>query len=436
MRSCFAAFFCVVVLLSPCVFALQSNSWRAADLPSRPVAISSAGSVLWACGADELIAESKDGGQSWNVKHRNENGSVLLTIGFADDENGFAAGTGGKLLLTQDGGATWAPVHTDGNTIYNASFSDGHNGMIQTPSAIEYTHDGGATWNEVSFLKSGQDLKKFQFVLALAVVDSNRMAILLKEGPAAYYDQRIIVTNDGGKNWKTENLEHATLRTLLVRDGSYWALGTEVIDTNNRGGHAVSLAMHSSDAENWVKQPRPAREIEACTSGGCLLWDGAGVNPFVPEPSYWTFPPIKSMSTRWAVTKSTICIITGELQCAAASPSSTVPAHNNDTPIPAVITPPALGAPTPSGLHCLLCPAERIIVDQKYSGIAEIDLDLTVATNGTVSQVTVLKAPTPDIGARFANAAESWVFEPYVENGAPVQVHTTIKLKMQVIKSR
>jgi|SRR6185437_9586837 len=262
------------------------------------------------------------------------------------------------------------------------------------------------------------------------------MAILLKEGPAAYYDQRIIVTTDGGKNWKTENIEHVGLRTLLARNKEYWALGIEVIDTNNHGGHAVSLAMHSSDAENWVKQPRPAKEIETCTSGGCLLWDGAGVNPFVPEPSYWTFPPIKPMSDRWAATNSTICIIVGELQCTAASPSSTVPAYNNDTPIPAVITPPALGASIPNGLHCLLCPAERIIVDQKYSGIAEIDLDLIVATNGTVSQVKVLSAPTPDIGARFTTATESWVFEPYVENGTPVQVHTTIKLKTQVIKSR
>jgi len=154
MRSCFAAFFCAVMLLSPCAFALQGNSWRAVDLPSRPVAISATGSILWACGADEMIAESIDGGQSWNVKHRSKNGSVLLTIGFADDENGFAAGTGGKLLLTQDGGATWKPVHTDGNIIYNASFSDERNGMIQTPSAIEFTHDGGATWSEVSFLKS------------------------------------------------------------------------------------------------------------------------------------------------------------------------------------------------------------------------------------------------------------------------------------------
>lgn len=423
-----------VVSSAPAV--TPSAGWRSAELPFKPMDIVSNRDTLWVCGAGEMVAESKDGGESWHVRHSNENGSVLLTIGFANDLNGFAAGTDGALLLTGDGGATWTSVHTDGHTIYNASFSDERNGMIQTPSAVELTHDGGATWSQVSFLRTEQQLKNFQFVLSLAALDSNRMAILVKQGPAAYYDQRIVITKDGGKDWKTENIEHVGLGALLSQHGEYWALGIEVIDRGNHGGHSVSLVMHSADAENWTKQPRPAKEIETCTSGGCLLWNGAGVDPFGAKPSYWTFPPEKPTSAKWAVTNYAICTIVADLLCAGISPAAAVPVYTDDTPIPAVATPPALGSRKPSGLACISCPFERIIVDKEFSGRAEISLDLVIATNGTVSQVRVLHSPTPGIGARYADVAHSWIFEPTLKDGVAVPVHTEVNLNVQVIRNR
>jgi photosystem II stability/assembly factor-like uncharacterized protein len=446
-------FYCVLERLVLCIVLLTAGcaghkhqvvapttvppvtSWRSVELPSHPTSVISSAKLLWVCGADELIADSNDNGRTWQVKHRNSDGSVLLSIGFANDQIGFAAGTDGTLLLTRNGGAMWTSVHTDDDAIYNVSFADEHNGMIQTRWVVKLTHDGGATWSEVSFLRTEPQLKDFQFVLALAVLDTNHMAVLLKQGPATYYDQRIALTQDGGKNWKVENIEHVGIGALFARNGEYWALGGEVIDRSNHGGHSVSLVMHSSDGENWMKQPRPAREIENCSSSGCLLWNGAGVDPFGAESSYWTFPPEKPTSAKWAATNSAICTIIADLQCADVSPSPQVPAYSDDTPMPAVATPPALGAPRQSGLVCISCPFEQFIVDQEFSGRAEIGLDLVIAANGTVSQAKILYAPNPSIGERYVNAARSWVFEPTRRDGVAVQAHTTVKLNVQVIKS-
>ena len=52
---------------------------------------------------------SSDAGEHWQVKHRISDGAMRLNIGFSSDKFGYAAGTGGILLTTEDGGDTWSP---------------------------------------------------------------------------------------------------------------------------------------------------------------------------------------------------------------------------------------------------------------------------------------------------------------------------------------
>jgi hypothetical protein len=58
--------------------------------------------ALWVCGADELVASSDDGGKTWHVVHSSPVGSVLLTIGFANEKFGYAAGSGGPTNVLQN----------------------------------------------------------------------------------------------------------------------------------------------------------------------------------------------------------------------------------------------------------------------------------------------------------------------------------------------
>jgi hypothetical protein len=103
--------------------------------------------------------------------------------------------------------------------------------------------------------------------------------------------------------------------------------------------------------------------------------------------------------------------------------------------LPPLLTPPALGVPRSGGLVCIACPYDPVLVSNKTSGPSEIDLELVIAVDGSVSDVSVAKTPTPELGATLAEEARSWVFEPYVKEGTAVQARTVIKLHIQVIKS-
>src|SRR5271170_6299574 len=87
----------------------SASEWRAQKIPFRVLNITSNGSSMWICGTDETISVSPDSGEHWEIRHRTVDGAVLLNIGFANDKFGYAAGTGGLFLTTEDGGETWAP---------------------------------------------------------------------------------------------------------------------------------------------------------------------------------------------------------------------------------------------------------------------------------------------------------------------------------------
>src|SRR5438270_8733164 len=82
-----------------------------------------------------------------------------------------------------------------------------------------------------------------------------------------------------------------TINNLLVVQGQYWVVGTEVIDRENRGGHAVSVTFHSSDGATWSRGPKPLIDVnDACRPEGCLMWNGAWFDPFVPDGKIFIFP--------------------------------------------------------------------------------------------------------------------------------------------------
>jgi photosystem II stability/assembly factor-like uncharacterized protein len=51
-----------------------ASAWRTVELPARPLNVAENSGTLWVCGADELIAESDDGGKTWTAKHTSRNG--------------------------------------------------------------------------------------------------------------------------------------------------------------------------------------------------------------------------------------------------------------------------------------------------------------------------------------------------------------------------
>lgn len=418
----------------------SASEWRPVALPARALNIAESSGSLWVCGADELITVSADGGKTWTTKHNVRNGRLLLSVGFANKEFGYAIGTGGAILVTSDGGETWNPVSVPSQIVYEASFSDQKHGVIQTARNIYSTVDGGATWNPVQIDLTSEQLKRFTHVLTVVAADANHMAIILSEGNSSAYAYRLLLTKDGGSNWAVSDIPSTGLNKLFARGGEYWFTGMEVIEKDKPGGgYGVPLVMHSPDGETWTHLPRWSKnEFSECNSQGCLYWDGAGVQlPPTTPPNFWAFAAEKAVTAKWAIAKGSICSVGADLKCADVRETQTMPPYlENSSPIPPPIAASPLDAPPSQGLQCLSCDFERIMVTPDYQGVAEVELRLHIGQNGLVEQADIVHATNSGVGERVAKAAKNWIFVPFVKDGVVHPAVTNVKLRVQAIKSK
>jgi hypothetical protein len=428
----------VVLMLS--YVPLSASEWRTVSLPARPLNIAENNGSMWVCGSDELVAVSADGGKTWITKHNVKSGGVLLTLGFSDRKFGYAAGTGGIILTTNDGGDTWNPLSAPSQTIYEASFSDQKHGIIQTPRTIYTTTDGGSTWTPVQIDLANEELKGFKYALTVLAVDATHMAIVLSEGNSAAYPYKLLLTKDGGSKWNVSDVPSTGLSRLVAHDGEYWFTGMEVIEKDKPGGgYGVPLVMHSPDGEKWTHLTRWSKhEFSECNFQGCLYWDGAGVQlPPETPPKFWVFAPEKVVTAKWAIANGSICSVGPDLRCAGVTQTETMPPYlDSSVPIPPPIAAPPLDAPPIQGLQCLSCEFERIMVTPDYQGVAEVELKLHIGLNGLVEQAEIIRATNPTIGERLAASAKNWIFVPFVKDGAVHPAITNIKLRVQAIKSK
>lgn len=417
---------------------VSASEWSTVALQARPLDITANGDVFWVCGADELIANSRDGGKTWNVQHLVTGGALLLAIGAASDRVLYAAGTGGAMLFTKDGGTTWTRMSVPASVIYAASFSDEQHGLIRSTHTIYRTSDGGASWQPITIDLSAADLKGFRWARALVALDPNHMIVVMSDGNSRVDAYKLLMTKDGGGNWRVLDIPSTGLSSIAVHDGEYWVAGFEVIEKDKPGGgYGVPLVMHSADGETWTHLTKWApKEFSECNSQSCLFGDGSGMDfPATSPQKYWTFPSEKAVTAKWAVAHGSICSVGTELKCAAAIPVAAIPSDTG-SPTPTPLAPPPLDAPPAQGLECISCDIERIIVTDDYQGVADVELKIRVGVNGLVDDVQIVRATKPEIGDRIASQVRNWIFVPYEEGGAVHPALMSVKLSVQAIKSK
>jgi photosystem II stability/assembly factor-like uncharacterized protein len=296
--------------------------WHVKSLPFRVFNITSNGSTLWTCGSDETLAVSADSGEHWQLKHQKTGGAVLLNVGFANEKFGYAAGTGGQFLTTEDGGDTWSSHSAGEGTISQVSFSDARHGLIRTYASLLFTSDGGATWALVPAAQNSEEIKEFPYSFSLVALDSEHMAVMMKHGPGQYEDQGLFLTENSGRSWKFSTIPNVTLYSFLRAQGKYWVVGTEVIHKDEPGGgHAVPVALYSSDADKWERSNNDLSACQPemctlCTSAGCLSANGTITGFFSERTSYRAFTPNPALTAKWAADGSAICFAGKTLQCA------------------------------------------------------------------------------------------------------------------------
>ncbi len=318
--------------------------WRIPDLPFRVLNITSAGSSFWICGTEETIAVSRDSGAHWEIKHHTSGGASLSHIDFASPKFGYSAGTGGLLLMTLDGGDAWMPHPGLSETILQISFADPEHGLVRVPKSLLFTTDGGSHWTRVNDRQAPKGAEQYPYTFSLVSLNQSDTAVMMKEGPAQFYAQAFLFTEDSGKTWALLGIPNVTLYSFLRANSQYWAVGTEVIHKDQPGGgYAVPVALHSPDGKNWTHSTNDlsACRLEMCTAcnaQACLSSNGVIARIFSEITTLNAFPPDRNVSTKWAATDSAICFVSGRFQCAGLEPLSRPP-RSGGSPVPAVSTP-------------------------------------------------------------------------------------------------
>ena len=166
----------------------------------------------------------------------------LHSVFFIDENHGWAAGSKGTLLQTEDGGRTWkATSASTDDVVRDIFFLDPQNGWLvcevnqyqlktnEDPRAyLMKTTDGGEKWTRVEI--KGFDVDA---ILVRAVFSRNGRGWAFGEGGAIY------TTRDSGDTWT--RLRSPTRRLLLggtfVDDDRGWVVGAgaTIIQTSDGG---------------------------------------------------------------------------------------------------------------------------------------------------------------------------------------------------------
>jgi protein TonB len=98
----------------------------------------------------------------------------------------------------------------------------------------------------------------------------------------------------------------------------------------------------------------------------------------------------------------------------------------------------AVGA-LPPGTPGLVAPQVITLVEPKYTADAmrqkiqgDVDLDVVVTPEGTVSRAIVVKSLSPDLDMNALKAALDYKFQPATQNGQPVAalVHVSLVFRL------
>ena len=170
----------------------------------------------WAVGTGGTILKTTDGGASWSVQTAPV-GDALHSVDAVDGNHAWVAvGSFGDILRTTDGGSTWEARATgSGDILYAIDFVTADSGwVVGSFGDIRHTADGGLSWMEQ------HDVPPHDWLYGLEFVDAHR-------GWTVGFGGKIMATTDGGATWSLE-LGGVSDRLKDVRflDGDHgWAVG-------------------------------------------------------------------------------------------------------------------------------------------------------------------------------------------------------------------
>ena len=414
----------------------QTNAWLIGNPGFHALAITSNNDAFWVCGPNESIASSPEG-KNWIMHHRASGaGAMLFGIEFFSAKFGYAYGTGGTVLFTNDGGDTWETHHFGSDTILLASFTDPTHGLFRTVPSLFYL-DGSDSPHQI--VQPADTLKRFTFTPFLVALSPDKMTAVLTEGP--YSEGGFLATIDGGKSWSFYDPPSTGIKDLLRVDGKYWATGHEVVDKDKPGGgHGVPMATYSDDGTHWTHTTNEIHPCHweycvICNSQGCLASGTLLVNFFHQTTTYVAIPK-GPLTAKWAVVGRNICTLNQSVNCAALGDSSNTEAPPT-VPLPHEQTAPSLGTKPPTGvLRCVSCSLEPVFIDDKVQGRITVHIVLQIGQDGTVESANVDKSLSPLLAQKIHDQMMTWLFEPPSKENQPIRIKTESDIAVNVIRQK
>lgn len=156
------------------------------------------------CGA---VARAQEGA-GWVGARQGQAGRDLNAVYFADSKRGWAAGDGGLVLHTEDGGRTWSRqnIGTDEN-VDDVYFRDREDGYLLAVNQIFTTEDGGQTWKLSARFPARDFGGAAAELYSVRFTGKKRGWIVgsLSRGDTVV-DSLVLRTADGGATWQRQRV--------------------------------------------------------------------------------------------------------------------------------------------------------------------------------------------------------------------------------------
>lgn len=253
-------------------------TWLAQDSGTKEalydIYFSADGQRGWAVGSGGTILATTDGGDTWRAQDSKTNEILKRIVFAADGQRGWAVGIGGTILATTDGGDTWSSHENVSGNFKDIAINVNGHGVVVIGGLIVVTGDGDMIWQA----------KKSEYLLEGLAFSADA-----KTGFAVGFDGVILVTVDGGSNWRRLNSDtpNDLLGIAIAADGKRgWAVGSRgtILATTNGG-------------DIWRAQPSGTgfwlRDIAFSTDGqhGWVVGSGGTILATVDGGNHWWSAP-------------------------------------------------------------------------------------------------------------------------------------------------
>lgn len=232
----------------------------------------------WAAGNGGLVYRTTDGGRNWLWSSLGDP-STVLAVHFTDANRGWAGNLGGNIYRSLDGGISWTLQYQNPAASFSTIwFADAAEGWALGYQTILHTLDGGAHWTPLPPPAGGVRLNDVHFL------DRNRAW-----GAGAISE--IVVTTDG---WQSSSVQKPRERDHMLEAIAFadaqtgYAVGEQgrIYSTGDGGAHWVARASGAMNAYTldfadpqlgWASLDRG---MVARTTNGGAQWTNVEVQGF------------------------------------------------------------------------------------------------------------------------------------------------------------